>query len=269
MKPLLLTSFGLLLTVVYLVVFLVTLNMATGPRPGTRTVLNSTPQSVKLTVDEWGIYSDDPNTSCTVTAADGSAISLKEATKRTYSKPEQFLSFEIVTEGEYQVACTASLPAELNLSALDDDYQRSYTMFQLLPPTMIIGLAFLVPGCVWLFRARRDRRLYRAARTAFLSHGGDPAAFIWSGGAAPAAMPPLGGVPAAQPFVAGYGELASAGPAASAPTATGLQLPNGSGGQLGWSQPGGGQAESAQSGPYGIAPKQVIYRAVPTQDDAP
>ncbi|WP_196716852.1 hypothetical protein [Actinomyces trachealis] len=263
-KPLLLTSVGLLLTVVYTVVFLGMMTATTGPTEATRTTLSPTPQTVKLTVDEWGIYSDDPNISCSVTASDGSTVPLQRTKQRTYVKPEQFYSFEISVEGSYQVSCTSPLQADLNLSAVDGDYMRSLRMFQFLPISMIVGAACLIPGGIWMIRVVRKRKEYKAARTALLANGGDVASLAWGMSAVSPSLirgGSFGGVPPALSSPLGYGEVASAGPAASAHTASGLPLP-GAG-----SQTGANQFDSAQSSPYGIAPKQVIYRAVPAQDD--
>lgn len=264
-NPLLLVGAGLLLTVGYLVAFLFLMATATGPTPQTRTALSSTPQTVTLKADQWGIYSDDSSLSCSVALSDGSTIPLQRATARTYVKPEQVYYFDVPVERSYQVSCTSSLPVELNLSALDADYTRALTAFKIMPFSFLAGLATLVPGVVLLLRGRRRRREYVRDRIQMIAQGGSSAAGPWqpsAGGFAASGQPPALGVEApetAGPL--GYGQLASVHPAASAPTYSSLPV------QSGTEAAGSSASSEAQSGAYGIAPKQVVYRAVPLQDE--
>lgn len=263
--PLLLVGTGLLLTVGYFLVFIFLMATSTGPTPQTQKVLSSTPQTVTLKADQWGIYSDDPALSCSVTLADGSAVTLQRATERTYVKPEQAYYFEVPAERSYQVSCNSSMPAELNVSALDDDYVRALTAFKLLPFSMMAGFMALVPGVVLLLLGRRKRQAYLRARMQMIAQGGSPAAPGWQaplGGFAAAGQPGAFGAVApggASPL--GYGQVASAGPAASAPTFSSLPA------QSDAEATGTSTTSGTQSGAYGIAPKQVVYRAVPLPDE--
>ncbi|QQM67150.1 hypothetical protein [Actinomyces weissii] len=264
-NPLLLVGTGLLLTVGYLIVFILLMATSTGPTPQTQKVLSPTPQTVTLKADQWGIYSDAPDLSCSVTLSDGSAVPLQRATQRTYVKPEQAYYFDVPAERPYQVSCSSSLPAELNVSALDDDYMRALTAFKLLPFSMLTGFVVLVPGVVLLLRGRRRRRAYLRTRMELIAQGGSPTAPGWQaplGGFAASGQPSaFGAVAPAGTSPLGYGQLASVGPAASAPTFSSLPV------QADAEAVGTSPTSGAQAGAYGIAPKQVVYRAVPLQDE--
>lgn len=263
--PLLLVGVGLILTVGYLLLFLVLMAVSTGPSSQNLRTLSSTPQTVTLEADQWGIYSDDPAVSCSVTFADGSAVPLKRATERTYLKPELAYYFEVPVESTYQVSCSSSVPAELNVSVLDEDYSRALTAFKLMPLSLLAGTAALVPGVVLLLRGKRGRQEYLRARMEMIARGGSPEPLGWQhpgGGFVPAGQPlAFGAVPPGAGSPLGYGQVASVGPAASALTFSSLPV------QPEAEASGTSSSPGTQAGAYGIAPKQVVYRAVPSQDE--
>lgn len=257
-KPMLVVSAGLALTVGYLVVFLILMASASAPNASERVSLTPIPTQVRLDKDQWGVYSDDPDIICSVTASDGTAVQLSKTSERTYVKPEQALYFEIPAESDYMVSCTSVLPSYLDRSAVDADYKRALRLFKILPFSMIIGLACLVAGGVWLVRVVKARRRYRHELLGMLSSPGGGHTSGWQAQQSAFAASGAGSHLAPSTPQIAYGQVASAGPAASAQTSTDLPAP-GSGAPS--------QAASASSGPYGIAPKQVVYRAVPKQED--
>ncbi len=257
-KPMLVVSAGLALTVGYLVVFLILMAQAGGPIESERITLSPTPTQVRLDKDQWGIFSDDPDITCSVTASDGTAVQLSKTTRRTYAQPEQALYFDVPAENDYMVSCTSALSSHLNRSLVDTDYQRSFTLFKLLPFSMLVGLVCLVVGGVWLLRVVRSRKRFRSERIGMLSSPGGVYASGWQAQQSAVGASETGSFLAPSAPQGSYGQVASAGPAASAQTSTDLPAP-------GTGSPS--QTSSANNGSYGIAPKQVVYRAVPKQED--
>ncbi|NDR53715.1 hypothetical protein GZ997_06500 [Actinomyces sp. 565] len=207
---------------------------------------DGTPTALILLADtEYGFYSEDANTTCTVSDPADTVLDVYQPDHKS-GQPPQVLGFRSTDAGTYTVACNGDATITINVSNVSPEWDSSARLALASIPFALAGAAITTGGAVWLILRRRKRSRMVVSRLFAPGHAGAPAF---------TAFPPDAGAVHPDATAPAPGAYASPQPP-SAPSAT-MPPP---------ATPAPPAANPPAPNSYGFAPQQVVYRPLTPPD---
>lgn len=182
---------------------------------------------------QYGLFSDDHNLSCEVTAPSGEALTLSDTTGYSAHTSRQVLGFRSARAGTYTVSCTGTGEITVDIADISPEFSRATLLYTCALTTGALGGLLVLAGAGWLLVLRQRTRSALAGPAGPAGSAPPPSTGALPPGHTPTAGPDAAGGPSQQ-----VPPVLSASRAAPPPAPT---------------SPYG----------YGLPPQRVIYRPAP------
>ena len=107
---------------------------------------------------QYGLFSDDHNLSCEVTAPSGEALTLSDTTGYSARTSRQVLGFRSARAGTYTVSCTGTGEITVDIADISPEFSRATLLYTCALTTGALGGLLVLAGAGWLLVLRQRPR---------------------------------------------------------------------------------------------------------------